>query len=141
MKRLLVLAAVLALGPLAAPGTASAGGGCHGDYVPDAKGSQVTFSQLCMNPMVTRIPVKGTVTWTNEDELPHNLVGAAYLWGTDGDIRPDESVTFRFSSDGTFPYACTIHAGMLGAVVVGSGIRAADANRHDSPVSLVSVAS
>lgn len=123
MKQLLAIAGAIALIPLV-PGAASAGGGCHGDYVPDAGTTKVTLQYMCMNPLVTRVAKKATVRWTNGDDMTHNITGAAFAWGSDGELRRGEHVAFRFDDDGVFPYACTLHPGMIGAVVVGSGLRA-----------------
>ena len=123
MKRLVIVAAI-ALVPVAVPGSAAAGnGGCRGDYTPDARGVSVALSDICFDPLVVRVKNGQTVRWTNMDDMPHNLVGSAFRWGTAGeDLHRGQSIAFRFAEDGVFPYACTLHPAMIGAVVVGDGV-------------------
>ncbi|MEP7055287.1 MAG: plastocyanin/azurin family copper-binding protein [Actinomycetota bacterium] len=125
MKRLLAVAGAVALVPVMGAGPASAGGGCHGTYVPDAHGVSVAIRDFCFSPLVLRVPQGATVRWTNLDDTDHNVTGAAFLWGSQGDLRSGDVITFRFDRNGVFPYACTIHPGMVSAVVVGTGVRAA----------------
>ncbi len=128
MKRL-VLAAIVLASPLVAPAAAAGGGGgCHGAYTPDAAGVSVALSMACFDPLVVRVKQGQTVIWTNKDDMPHNVYGAGFAWGQSGDdLSKGESVSFEFSKPGTFPYACLVHPGMVGAVVVGDGLRAGGA--------------
>jgi plastocyanin len=62
------------------------------------------------------IPARTTVTWTNADQIPHNV-----KFG-DGPASDNLSfgATFQrvFNDPGTFDYECTIHTGMVGRVTV-----------------------
>lgn len=136
MKRfVLVVASAIALVPLAAP-AAAGGGGCHGNYVPDARGVTVELDDICFDPLVVRIDTGQTVQWKNTDPVPHNIVGAAMAWSVDGDLSTGESVSFRFNEAGTFPYSCTLHWGMVGAVVVGNGVSTAERGERPSVTQL-----
>ena len=70
------------------------------------------------NPDSVRIAKDGSVTW-NFSSLDHNVVFNAVA-GRPADIGTtvNASVTRTFATAGTFPYRCTIHAGMDGKVVV-----------------------
>lgn len=123
MKRLLAAAAAGTLVTLVpASAAAGGGGGCFGSYTQDASGAAVTIQNFCMDPLVVRVAKGGTVTWTNTDDAPHNVLGAARQWGNHDTLGIGESVSWRFDKDGTFPYACVFHPGMVGAVVAGSGV-------------------
>jgi hypothetical protein len=37
------------------------------------------------------------------------------------ELAPDQSASFEFKEEGTFPYVCIYHPGMAGAIVVGDG--------------------
>jgi plastocyanin len=125
MKRLLLAAIVLGA-PLIAPAAAAGGGGCHGQIDRDATGVSVALTEFCFDPLVVRVQPGQTVTWTNKDDVQHNVVGAAYKWGLmENDLSLGDSASFSFSRPGTFPYVCMFHPGMVGAVVVGNGVRAA----------------
>jgi plastocyanin len=57
------------------------------------------------------------ITWVWEGQAQHNVVG-------DGFESPTQNTgSFRHTFDqaGTFPYACTVHPGMEGEVVVEAG--------------------
>jgi hypothetical protein len=64
---------------------------------------------------------RGTdVTWTNQDDTGHNIVGVGVTWGNpDLTLNEGDTASYRFDEDGVFPYACWIHPGMVGAIVVG----------------------
>jgi hypothetical protein len=63
-----------------------------------------------------RVEPGTTVTVTNDDAMVHNLFGAGG-W-LHGDLGRGESTSHTFREPGTFAYACTLHPGMVGAVVV-----------------------
>jgi plastocyanin len=100
---------------------AGAGGGCHSGQFSDAQGVRVDLRDACFTPMVVRIQPGQSVTWTNKDQMAHTVTGAAFRWGSTDDLLIDQAVTFRFQTSGVFPYACLLHPGMVGSVVVGDG--------------------
>ena len=85
-----------------APGMANVSATVNSTFVPDS----------------VRIAKDGTVTW-NFGSLDHNVV-FNNVTGKPADIGTtvNASVTRTFNTAGTFPYRCTIHAGMDGKVVV-----------------------
>ena len=58
-----------------------------------------------------------TVTWTNDDSDPHNVVadGGAFASPT---LEKGGSWSYTFSGPGTFAYYCSIHPDMKAKVVV-----------------------
>lgn len=122
MLRRIVVAA--AAGLLAAVVTvpAQAGGGGHcPNPTSDRRGSEVTLSLNCFVPGILRVPSGTDVTFTNTDGAPHTVTGLGFSWGDERDLLKGDAVTLRFQKDGVFPYACLLHPGMIGAVVVGDG--------------------
>ncbi len=57
------------------------------------------------------------VTWSNTDSTTHDMVSDTGVWDS-GRIAPGGSFNFTFPSKGSFPYHCSIHSGMVGALVV-----------------------
>lgn len=103
-------------------GIASAGGGCHSG-ASTGSGSSVELSDLCFNSTVLYVKPGTDVTWTNRDPLGHNVVGVAATWGDpELTLNQGDTVSYRFDEDGVYPYACWIHPGMIGAIVVGDGV-------------------
>jgi plastocyanin len=101
---------------------AQAGGGaCHGLPVTDARGSTVEAKDYCFTPTVLHIQPGQSVTWVNRDAEAHVVAGSNLAWGSSDSFLEGKTVTYRFTQDGVYPYFCTLHVGMTGAVVVGSG--------------------
>jgi hypothetical protein len=75
------------------------------------------MTDACLRPGTVRVAVGDTVTVRNDDSYLHNLYGADGWFH--GDLAPGASATHTFGAAGTYSYACTLHPGMVGAVVVG----------------------
>ena len=136
---LLSCAGVVTASPAAAGG--GGGGGCHRDYETgpiEGTGSAVDLVEGCMTPTVLRVEPGTTVTFTNRDDMLHNLFGSGMFVGEFG---PQRSVGFRFDDAGTYAYGCTLHPGMVGAIVVGDGRRIAPPTRAILPVEVQPVSS
>jgi plastocyanin len=97
---------------------ASAGGGCHGGAT-QGEGDTVAMSKACFTPSVLRVNPGTEVTFVNKDPVVHNI--SATGWGYFEDMAEGEAFTATFDEPGVYPYACTYHAGMTGAIVVGDG--------------------
>ena len=120
------------------PGMASAsgGGGC-GQPVIDARGTGVDIEDFCFSPTIVRAGVGDVVTFTNVDPVPHSVLGANATWGDYAGFKK-KSVMYRFSEPGVYPYLCTYHVGMVGAVIVGDGVGGAiGTSTADGPVTKV----
>lgn len=121
--RLAVPAGLLALGLLAAP-TASAGNPCfHGFTMPpadSATGNEVKLLPCAFSPTVTHVAVGSEVTFFNGPDFSHLITGANQEWGSpDVELQPGQKVSYTFDTAGIYPYACVLHPGMSGAIVVG----------------------
>jgi plastocyanin len=104
--------------PMAAE--ASGGGGC-GRAVSDARGSTVRIHNFCFLPTILRIRPGQTVAFANHDGFAHVVLGANGVWGSFSQLRAHHDVRYRFTRPGVYPYVCTFHPGMVGAIVVGGG--------------------
>jgi plastocyanin len=105
-------------------GQARAGGGCHG-AVTQGTGDTIDLVGACFTPTILRVTEGTTVTFVNKDPFAHNVT--ANGWGHFDNLQPAETFTASFNTSGTYPFACTIHPGMSGAIVVGDG-RSASVN-------------
>jgi plastocyanin len=125
MRRIIVsaLVTVAAIGLVGAVPTAagaSGGGGC-GRAVSDARGTSVRIKNFCFLPTILRVRPGDAVTFDNRDGFAHVVLGANAAWGSFSQVRSHRAVTFRFVRTGVYPYVCTYHPGMVGAIVVGNG--------------------
>ena len=80
-------------------------------------------------PDAIRVTSGSVITWINDSNLPHNVVGiyketasGSQIRVDSGFIQPDESWRYEFKNDGVFEYRCTIHSedGMKGVILVSS---------------------
>ena len=109
----LITAAALAL---VAARSASAGGTCHQPPT-ESSTPTVQLEALCFSPTVTRVDVGSDVEFVNLDAFAHNVVGHGVSWGQFADIGPGESLVVTFDTPGIHPFSCTLHPGMVGAVL------------------------
>jgi plastocyanin len=122
-----LLAVPVVLGISAIP--AAAGGFCMDRPLTDARGTTVLMKDYCYTPNVVRVDPGGTVTWVNNDIEPHTIT-AVGGWGSGHkEIFEGDRASFRFTEEGVFPYACLLHPGMTGAIVVGDGLGPATASK------------
>jgi plastocyanin len=121
--RVITLLGFLALGLIAAP-AAMAGDPCyHGFSIPPrtaAAEAEIKVAPCAFAPTVAYVAPGSTVTFFNGPDFTHLITGANQEWGSrDVELRPGERVSYRFANAGVYPYACALHRGMSGAIVVG----------------------
>jgi plastocyanin len=123
LGRAVMVAMVVATAMWTAGGEAfaSGGGGC-GRRVTDQRGTKVLIRDYCFLSTVTRVRPGDTVTFVNKDQAAHTVIGANATWGSYRELRHGRRDTYRFTRPGVYPYVCTWHPGMMGAVVVGGGV-------------------
>ncbi|MEO6399095.1 MAG: cupredoxin domain-containing protein, partial [Tepidiformaceae bacterium] len=114
---LLAAFAAVSSGPL----VAQAGGGvCHqAPSNQDETGNAVLMRAYCFAPTVLRVETGAKVTFRNNDEAVHQVNGLA--WGSTGGLSQYATTEQTFTAPGLYPYACILHPGMVGVVVVGDG--------------------
>ena len=66
-----------------------------------------------------QLTVKGgtTVTWRNEDDIPHTVTSATRLFKSKA-LDTDDSFSFTFTEPGTYEYFCSLHPRMTATIVV-----------------------
>ena len=86
-------------------------------------GCSSTFS--CYNPYYALVQSGDTITWTNNDSVPHTVVsgtpGSENAIFNSGNINGGQTFSHTFNSAGVFDYFCVIHPWMTGVVEVLSG--------------------
>ena len=112
----------------AAPLT-SAGDPCyHGFAMPDdttGSDAQVKLLPCAFTPTVTSVAVGQTVTFFNGPDFTHLITGANQAWGSrDVELAPGRTVSYTFDKAGVYPYACALHRGMAGVIIVGDAAAA-----------------
>jgi amicyanin len=81
----------------------------------------IAINNFAFSPATLTVKAGTTVTWTNEDSVPHTVVsdaGSAVVF-TSPALATGSSFPFTFTQAGTYTYHCSIHPSMKGTVVVG----------------------
>lgn len=103
------------------PSTPAAGGG--------TTGSNVSIVNLAFTPKTLTVSPGTTVTWTNNDSTPHNVVSAVSIslnsattsTFASSTLSQGQTFSFTFTKKGVYFYECTIHktlAAMHAEVIV-----------------------
>jgi plastocyanin len=88
-----------------------------GKQATSADGKQVVVDNFSFAPATAAVPLGTTVTWTNHDDIPHNVVSPEQKFKSPV-LDTDETFSHTFDAAGTYKYYCSIHPRMTGQVVV-----------------------
>ena len=83
----------------------------------DATTASVSIVNFGFNPVILRITVGTTVTWTNDGVDPHTVTADDGAFDS-GRLDPGTQFSQTFDQPGTFSYHCTIHPQMQASVIV-----------------------
>jgi len=78
---------------------------------------KVTIDNFSFSPQQLTVTPGTTVTWTNQDDIPHTVVNPGGLFHSKG-LDTDDKFSFTFTKSGTYPYFCSVHPMMTGQIVV-----------------------
>ncbi len=84
----------------------------------NADARDVVVDNFSFAPATTSVPVGSTITWTNRDDVPHNVVSTKQKFKSPV-LDTDEQFSHRFDAPGSYEYFCSIHPKMTGRIVVG----------------------
>src|SRR6202034_4703906 len=82
-----------------------------------AAAAVVKIDNFVFGPQTLTVPVGTTVTWTNNDDIPHTSVSTEGVFKSKV-LDTDEKFSYTFTKAGTYAYYCTIHPKMTGQIVV-----------------------
>jgi amicyanin len=86
----------------------------------NAQTSAVTINNFAFSPDNITVKAGATVTWTNDDNVPHQIVADA---ADQTDFKSDvlytgQAYSYTFNKAGKFGYHCQIHPSMKATVIV-----------------------
>lgn len=84
----------------------------------DATAASVTIENFAYNPNPIEIAAGTTMTWTNNDTVPHTATATDRTVLQSGTLQPSDSFSQIFTTPGTYDYFCEFHANMKGTIVV-----------------------
>jgi plastocyanin len=77
----------------------------------------VAIKDYKFTPAMVKVPVGGTVTWTNKDADVHTVMSATGLF-VSGALDTDDKFSYTFTKAGTYVIACSLHPQMSETIVV-----------------------
>jgi amicyanin len=82
-----------------------------------AADSNVRIANFTFNPPQITVKAGTTVTWTNEDDIPHTVTSTMQAFKSSA-LDTDQRYSFRFTTPGTYRYFCSLHPHMTGTIIV-----------------------
>jgi amicyanin len=78
---------------------------------------RVMIDNFSFAPATLTVPAGTKVTWTNRDDVPHNVISVDKKFASPV-LDTDEEFSYSFTNPGTYEYYCSIHPKMTGKIVV-----------------------
>ena len=83
-----------------------------------ASGNIVKIDNFSFGPATITVPAGTTVTWTNNDDVPHVVTSDDNKMFKSKALDTDDRFSFTFTKPGTYNYYCAIHPKMTAKIVV-----------------------
>lgn len=87
--------------------------------LPPVSSSRVVIRSFAFAPPNIKVAPGVTVTWTNEDDVPHTMTSSTGNELNSPLLSGGEQFSHTFSTPGTYAYLCNPHPWMTGLVTVG----------------------
>ncbi len=119
MKRIKLIfgsAAILAMALALTTGTRPSSAMSSDDK--PASSATVKIDNFSFGPATITIPAGSTVTWTNNDDVPHVVSSDDNKMFKSKALDTDDHFSFTFTKPGTYNYYCAIHPKMTAKIVV-----------------------
>jgi len=81
-----------------------------------AADAAVKISNFTFDPPQLTVKAGTTVTWTNDDDIPHTVVSPPSIRSKP--LDSEDKFSFTFTTPGTYKYFCSLHPHMTGTIVV-----------------------
>ncbi|HXA56844.1 MAG TPA: cupredoxin family copper-binding protein [Candidatus Acidoferrum sp.] len=79
--------------------------------------AEVKIDNFSFSPTELTVAAGTTVTWVNQDDVPHTVVGTGGAFKSKA-LDTDDKFSFTFDKAGTYAYFCGVHPMMTGKIVV-----------------------
>ena len=79
--------------------------------------STVSIDNFTFGPQTLTVKAGTTVTWTNNDDIPHTVRAVDGSFHSKA-MDTDDSYSFTFAKPGVYSYFCSVHPKMVGKVIV-----------------------
>ena len=78
---------------------------------------EVRIDNFAFAPQRMAVKVGTTVTWINDDDIPHTVASNTKLFRSSA-LDTKDKFSFTFTTPGAYEYFCSLHPHMTGAIVV-----------------------
>jgi len=78
---------------------------------------KVTIDNFSFTPQDITVKAGTTVTWVNQDDVPHTVVSNEKKFKSKA-LDTDDKFSFTFNDPGTYEYYCSVHPKMTAKVTV-----------------------
>ena len=87
---------------------------------------EVHIDQFAFAPQRVTVKTGTTVTWINDDDIPHTAASSGKLFKSRA-LDTKDKFSFTFTTPGTYEYFCSLHPHITGAIVVEAAIGSSNA--------------
>jgi plastocyanin len=81
-------------------------------------GATVKIDNFSFGPATITIPAGSTITWTNNDDVPHVVTSDDNKMFKSKPLDTNDHFSFTFTKPGTYNYYCAIHPKMTAKIEV-----------------------
>jgi plastocyanin len=74
--------------------------------------TEVAIDNFSFSTNTLTLPARATVTWTNNDNVPHVVASADNQFQKSAVLKSGRSFSHTFVTTGTYSYFCSIHSRM-----------------------------
>jgi len=85
--------------------------------VTHAEEATVKIDNFTFGPEVLKVKTGQTVTWLNEDDIPHTVVATNHAFKSKA-LDTGDKYTFTFVKAGQYEYFCSLHPHMKATIIV-----------------------
>ena len=82
-----------------------------------AAGTEVKIDNFAFAPQRVVVKADTTVTWINDDDIPHTIASSTKLFKSNA-LDTEDKFSFTFTTPGAYEYFCSLHPHMTGTIVV-----------------------
>jgi plastocyanin len=82
-----------------------------------AADTAVKIDNFTFTPQRVTVKAGTTVTWTNQDDIPHTVTSSTKAFRSKA-LDTDDKFSFTFTTAGVYEYFCSLHPHMTGTIVV-----------------------
>ncbi|MEA3141949.1 MAG: hypothetical protein QOK23_4118 [Gammaproteobacteria bacterium] len=82
-----------------------------------AEDTAVKIENFTFAPQRVTVKAGTTVTWTNDDDIPHTVASSTKAFKSKV-LDSDDKFSFTFTTPGIYEYFCSLHPHMTGTLVV-----------------------